>query len=601
MSRRKPPSAQNPARVPPTRTSAGSSPPAGAATKLSRWSIATLVVFLLSAYLCLVNLDYASFWHDEAPAAFLGKQLLEQGDITGWDGRNLVGGTNGKTLNSELRDVLPPFTYFANALGFSLFGVNEIGGRIIHALMGLVALVFFHLLIRHWLPSHPRLGFLIFLFSAQSAQLLLYFRQSRYFAALVMFLMIMMYFYEKYWREKRPIFLAGLVITALFAFFNHYTGATASVLTIAAWHLIYRSKETQKKEWLMFIGGGALFGIVGLSYFLWLGIIGDGREGGFVAYTGWNIASSGGMDEFFHMIMRSWSYFLEMFRVDWLSLPVVAWFAYVAHRSFFPGKRFLKIGKPLKKREIMEANEQFPLFTVTRIIVFGLLFAGFSSILSVQRLWANPVPDLRYYFAAIPFLLAMKALFTEWLLHRRQVLAGGLVLAVLLTTNYAAEPFHAKNLLFKQINSRGPVYFQFLKEVHQPYPSIERGVADYLLRHANQDDLVYKANFYEREALIFYAGERALFCCILDQNTPLPQSAIEELRPSIFPQEPDWIIKYGNPAGEGTPYFSEDRYTLAHHVPDAPVYPTQRPEVNIHLFPPLPEPLMRGAFIYRRQ
>ena len=58
-------------------------------------------VLLVSAYLCLVNLDYAALWHDEAPAAFFGKTLLQQGSIVGWDGRNLVGGTNGRMLNED--------------------------------------------------------------------------------------------------------------------------------------------------------------------------------------------------------------------------------------------------------------------------------------------------------------------------------------------------------------------------------------------------------------------------------------------------------------------------------------------------------------------
>ena len=44
---------------------------------------ACLGLLLVAAYLCLVNLDYAALWHDEAPAAFFGKTLLQQGDIVG--------------------------------------------------------------------------------------------------------------------------------------------------------------------------------------------------------------------------------------------------------------------------------------------------------------------------------------------------------------------------------------------------------------------------------------------------------------------------------------------------------------------------------------
>ena len=60
------------------------------------WAVLSAAVFAAAAYLCLVNLDYAALWHDEAPTALIAKNLLERGDIVGWDGRNLVGGTNGR-------------------------------------------------------------------------------------------------------------------------------------------------------------------------------------------------------------------------------------------------------------------------------------------------------------------------------------------------------------------------------------------------------------------------------------------------------------------------------------------------------------------------
>ena len=75
----------------------------------------------------MVNLDYAALWHDEAPSALIGRNLLQRGDITGWDGRDLVGGTNGRTLNAELRDVMPPLTYLFTAAGMAVFGENETG------------------------------------------------------------------------------------------------------------------------------------------------------------------------------------------------------------------------------------------------------------------------------------------------------------------------------------------------------------------------------------------------------------------------------------------------------------------------------------------
>ena len=108
----------------------------GGRLRAAPYAALALGVLAVAAYLCLVNLDYAALWHDEAPAALIGRNLLQRGDITGWDGRNLVGGTNGRTLNAELRDVLPPLTYVLNAAGMAVFGVNETGARIMPALIG---------------------------------------------------------------------------------------------------------------------------------------------------------------------------------------------------------------------------------------------------------------------------------------------------------------------------------------------------------------------------------------------------------------------------------------------------------------------------------
>ena len=39
------------------------------------YTIATAGVFLIAAYLCLVNLDYVALWHDEGPTAVRAKIL----------------------------------------------------------------------------------------------------------------------------------------------------------------------------------------------------------------------------------------------------------------------------------------------------------------------------------------------------------------------------------------------------------------------------------------------------------------------------------------------------------------------------------------------
>ena len=230
------------------------------------YTLATAGVFLIAAYLCLVNLDYAALWHDEGPTAVHGEILLQQGDITGWDGRNLMGHT---MLNEDLRSVWPPLMYALNAAGFAIFGIDETGARIVHAIIGIATLGVFYLLLRQHLPSHPRLVFFIFTFAAWSAQLLLYFRQSRYFSMMVFALFLLFYLYERYWQSKNPAYLPAAAIVAALSFFNHYAGGAATMLSLAAYHIFFRGRATSRREWGLFALCGAGVVAVGAFYLAW--------------------------------------------------------------------------------------------------------------------------------------------------------------------------------------------------------------------------------------------------------------------------------------------------------------------------------------------
>ena len=295
-----------------------------ARVRANPYQTASLYVFLVAAYLCLVNLNYAALWHDEAPVAFVGKNLLEQGDIVGWDGRNLVGGSNGHTLNEELRDVAPPLQYVLTAAGFAVFGLNETGARIIHALAGILALGVFWLILRQHLSDSPRLTFFIFLFVAWSAQLLLYFRQARYYSVTVLTMMAGLYFYERYWQTRRPLDLTALTVVATLAFFNHYAVGAATMLSLAALHLLFRARETSRREWIAFAACGSIVGALGLAYLTFIGLIVGDRDPT-SSFRTWDYGEYSGTLPLF--LFQIWFCFRNLFLADWISWPVFLWFA----------------------------------------------------------------------------------------------------------------------------------------------------------------------------------------------------------------------------------------------------------------------------------
>ena len=573
------------------------------------YTAASMGVLLVSAYLCLVNLDYAALWHDEAVPAFMGKNLLKQGDIIGWDGRNLVGGTNGKTLNEDLRDPWPPLMYVLNAVGFVIFGVNEIGARVVHAVIGIVALGVFYLLLCQHLPKHPRLMFFIFVFAAGSAQLLLYFRQSRYFSVMVLALILLFYLYELYWRSKHPAYLPVLGMVAALSFFNHYAGGAATMLTLAAYHLLFRAHATTRREWALFAICGAAVVAVGSGYLYWMGVIG-GERSGFMGFGGQNLTPyQGDKSELFIFIERIWIYTRELFTADWISWPVFLWFAGASLLAWQVRRKQAVGASRQVRRRAQRANDgasiaqkilgdDFPLAAAGKIILMGALFALFSAMLSVQPIWLHSVADLRYYVGALPLLLAMKGLFVEWA-WRRHVIAGAAALGVLLFTSVGAAPFNI-TMVFSGQKTLGLHLFEFIREVHRPYRDSISVVSSYLLENAERDDLVYVPDFAYREVLIFYAGDHVRFCCILDETTPLPKDKIAALDAPLYIEQntPDWIVSFGR-LQQGTVERFAASYEVAVKLNVYP-YPTQRPELNFHAFSPL-DPGDRGVFILRRQ
>ena len=367
----------------------------------------------------------AALWHDEAPAALIGRNLLQRGDITGWDGRNLVGGTNGRTLNQHLRDVLPPLTYVLNAAGMAVFGVNETGARSMPALVGILSLGLLYLLLRQHLAQHPRLILFCLLFAAWSPQLLLYFRQSRYYAFMACGVIAAFYLYERWWRSGKAGYLGALTLVALLAFFNHYHGGAATMLELAAWHLILRRRATTPRQWLALAAGGIVVVAVGTAYLAWLGVIGGERSGwtGFAGLAGFDEDRTTTPSLPLRILPRVAIYLHELFTADWVSWPVFLWFAamllviLLRRRRPVPAageartaSRVTRSGRSAAGADAVPAARSTPQppggdLAVTAgagIVLMGALFALFSALLSVQPMWLliDPRADLRYYLGA---------------------------------------------------------------------------------------------------------------------------------------------------------------------------------------------------------
>ena len=195
---------------------------------------------------------------------------------------------------------------------------------------------------------------------------------------------------------------------------------------------------------------------------------------------------------------------------------------------------------------------------------------------------------LRYYIAALPFLLVMKGLFVEWLWVRARPVSV-MVLLVLLLSNIASYPFlmpwKYTDPWFRG-STLGMHFFKFVNEIHQPYPDPGTIIAQYLRKHAKPDDTVYVELFYDREMLTAMVGDHVLFCCSLQNDNAATRRLMSRLqvpRLAMDKRQADWIVLF-NSRPEDQQLFDDFDFA-ASFTPLG--NSTHRPAIHEHAFTPI--------------
>ena len=221
------------------------------------------------------------------------------------------------------------------------------------------------------------------------------------------------------------------------------------MLSLAAYHLLFRARATTLREWVLFALCGTAVVAMGSGYLYWVGVIG-GERSGFMAFAGHAPTPyQGDSPAFVLFFQKIWIYIRELFTADWISWPVFLWFVSMIVLGYqVRRKRVARVSQQTRRQRPDDSGsiserirgDDLPLAATGKIILMGALFALFSAMLSSQHIWLNPFADLRYYVGALPLLLAMKGLFVEWA-WRRHLIAGAAAIGVLLFTSAGTYPF----------------------------------------------------------------------------------------------------------------------------------------------------------------
>ncbi len=189
--------------------------------------LTAIVVLLWMAFLIFFRLGHYALWDDEAICALFGKTLFETGDTSAVLGRNIIAFNDGRELENLRQRYVPPLQFYlvaplAGTTRHSAFAV-----RFPFALCGLFAVA----VILYWLwgtRAPLKTWLLMSAGLAGNVSLILFFRQCRYYAPMMLSSLLLAYGYLSNTASRKRIWLmAGAAILLLASNYLAYTAVMA--------------------------------------------------------------------------------------------------------------------------------------------------------------------------------------------------------------------------------------------------------------------------------------------------------------------------------------------------------------------------------------
>ncbi len=212
--------------------------------------IVLLIILLIAGVLAFFGITNHLFWDDEANTAIFAKNLLEFGQLTAWDGKNLIAYKYGSELSDDLINVyMPPLHYYITAASFFLFGQSTFTGRLPFVVLGLLTIVFLYRFVRNILDRSP-IAHLSCLLLSVNVAFLLYIRNCRYYSLTAFFSILLLCYYTEKKYDKKNVIKAHIVIAlSVWALFlTNYFNAISASLTLGCFFLLseYRNRHQIK-------------------------------------------------------------------------------------------------------------------------------------------------------------------------------------------------------------------------------------------------------------------------------------------------------------------------------------------------------------------
>jgi 4-amino-4-deoxy-L-arabinose transferase-like glycosyltransferase len=450
------------------------------------------VALLVLAVLLFARLGTYSVWDDEALTALEAKAVMQTGDTSiKMEHGNLVGSRGGNMVVNFADRSDPPLESYLVAPAFAVFGVNSWSARLPFALMGLGTFALMLLWARR--ESLPSLSVLIVAL-VTNVSLILYFRQSRYYGAVIFFSTAVVYVY---WRCKpTPRVLLSLAGLSVLLFASNCLCYVALYGCLAVDYLIWKRKDwppTWRNALLLF---GPQVVLNALIASVWNPLRTE---------FGGNAHSNTIWDRF-TILFWYWrdTNCVEFFNIPLLILALVL--GWKLHRMW-----------------------------MLRGCLALVLYVSFIAMTSPQPVNVTTVADVRYVSAMIPLALALEAGAIWALLGRWPWMAVGAAVLV-----FSSNFFNGGVFFYSGVRSTLACY---VGELLHPVPEPYSPTADWINANVPDGESVWVLPQYATYPLMFDAP-RALYAWQFDW----PARPDFAQLPSIHFKgqvPPDYLVAFG--------------------------------------------------------
>ncbi len=522
------------------------------ARSASGWLIWVVAAF--AVYMSFAGLGNVKFWDDEVETAWMSKSIVENGRPFAWDGRNIHDYGAGLYLNESVENTFPPASLLTGALSFKIFGISEMGGRALFALMGVACLGVFLALLRLETPRND-LRLAAFSIFSLSPVYLLHIRQMRYYAPALLFTVLAFWLYRLYIKRHRdrnifPWSIWAAAACAGLLFFTHFVAALSFITALGICHLIFHA-EWRKPEWhLWFLI--AVLAAVCVSY----------------------LFASGYITPDFEVRTNVFSiYYQEQSRLSRISSLLPLYLRFINIGGLAPWFVVLWVVWIAVKRFARRSGED------ERIALFygalGLTTVAVCAVLSPQQEY-DQYAATRFFFNAFPFFAVATASFCLKTLSKSRT-AGIVLIFLILNTTLFTFPFGIQNFpplnrpyrlsdlpvpVSKSVNifSFENTYTQWtlpgmIREFHGKYPTFIDEMTAFFEKNGEKNQIISVLPTWSHYNTMWYLGEKFFFCCTYGRDYHLSDEILRKYGVQIRTAAqyvPDWVVVVG-PAEKRTP------------------------------------------------